>query len=100
MYHLSAAGEIFHIYINFKRLFFTKLTHLCTEFQKLDHQMYARFGFQNPPWLDHHGIQVFIGVPLPPSSHFRDQLILWSKESMFHRILILKRQLLHILKGF
>ena len=25
--------------------------------------MYAHFGFQNPPWLDHHGIQDFIGVP-------------------------------------
>ena len=50
------------MYIDFQSLFLAKLTHLCTEFQKLDPPMYANFGFQNPPWLDHHGIQVFIEV--------------------------------------
>ena len=55
----------YNIYINFKRPFLTKLTHLCTQFQKLDPPMYAHFGFQNPPILDHHGIQDFIGVLSP-----------------------------------
>ena len=63
MYNFLSAA-----YINFKRPFITKLTHLCTEFQKLDPPMYAHFGFQNPPWLDHHDIQVFIGVPFPPGT--------------------------------
>ena len=51
------------ICITFKRPLFTKLTHLCTQVLKLDPPTYAHFGFQNPPSLDHHGIQDFIGVP-------------------------------------
>ena len=54
---LSAAVEI-SIYVIFKRLFLTKLTHLCTQFQKLDPPMNAYLSFQiHPYWIIY-----FIGV--------------------------------------
>ena len=57
-YFSSAAGGIFENLSVFSQIrtnidnFFDRMTHLCTQFQKLNPPMYAHFGFQTLPSLD------------------------------------------------